>query len=57
MKIEKEKRPIIDPNEPAPPDRSNESHDQAVERYLSSIPDNETLVERMRRIQRFRCGY
>lgn len=51
--MKKENKPI---NEPffdintSPPDRSKESHEDAVKRYLSQIPKNETDEERMRRV-------
>jgi hypothetical protein len=39
-----------------PPDRSKESHEEAVKRYLDH-PKDETLEERQARINRFRCGF
>lgn len=40
-----------------PPDRSQETFEQAVERYRARIPKNETPEQRMQRITKFRCGY
>ncbi len=37
--------------------RKAETHEAAVQRYLDSIPENETPEQRMQRINRFRCGY
>lgn len=50
----KEDKPKFD--ETPPPDRSKETHDEAVKRYLDH-PKDETFEERKARINRFRCGY
>lgn len=54
--MKKETNPkLIADNEPNH-DRKNETHDDAVKRYLDH-PKDETREERARRINRFRSGY